>query len=256
MRSQLLTAALALATASAVAQPRLSTEQRLELLERRASSISDMTLQIQALRQENQQLRGQLEEQQHRLNGLERKQRDLYLDIDQRLSTLQAGAPPSAAPPTATEGGSAVAAEGNGSAVPPPAAPVDPVAEQAAYDAAYDLLRPAQRRYPEAIVAFNDFLAKYPNGEFAPNARYWLAEAYYVTNQNDQALTAFRNVVEKDPASPKARGAWLKIGYLLHATGKPDEARKVLEQVVKDYPGSAEAGMAQQRLDRIASERR
>lgn len=256
MRSQLLLAALVLATASAVAQPRPSTEQRLELLERRTSTISELTLQLQALRRENQQLRGQLEEQQHRLNGLERKQRDLYLDIDQRLSAMQSGAPTKRpASPTDTTAAPDDQVQTVADVAPPPG-PVDPVAEQAAYDAAYDLLRPAQRRYPEAIDAFNKFLAKYPNGELAPNARYWLAEAYYVTNQNEQALTAFRNVVEKDPASPKARGAWLKIGYLLHVTGETDEARQVLQQVIKNYPGSAEAGMARQRLDRIASERR
>lgn len=258
MRYPLLTFGLVLATATAAAQPQLPVEQRLERLERRVERITDLTLQLQALRQENQELRGQLEVQQHQLQNLERKQRDLYLDVDQRLSNLQSGTAPkaptpaTAAVPAATEQASALPAET--AAVAP--APVDPVAEKAAYDAAYDLLRPEQRRYPEAISAFNEFLAKYPNGDLAANARYWLAEAYYVTNQNEQALAAFRTVVEKDPQSPKARGAWLKIGYLLHALAKRDEARQVLEQVIKDYPASAEAGMARQRLDRIASERR
>lgn len=256
MRYLLLSSALVLATASAVAQPQLSSEQRLERIERQVERISDLTLQLQALRRENQQLRGQLEEQQHQLKSLERKQRDLYLDVDQRLSGMQAATPvkPAAQPP---QGGAAPVVDATpATSTATVGAPSDPMAEKAAYDAAYDLLRPEQRRYPEAITAFNEFLTKYPNGDLAPNARYWLAEAYYVTNQNDQALAAFRQVVEKDATSTKARGAWLKIGYLLHATGKPEEARKVLTQVVKDYPGSAEAGMASQRLDRLASERR
>lgn len=260
MRYPLLTFGLVLAATSVVAQPQMSVEQRLERLERRADTVSDLTLKIQALQQENQDLRGQLEVVQHQLQNLERKQRDLYLDVDQRLSAMQAGNAP-AAPATA---GPAPAASATGTPATPAAtpakpeqpapAPVDPVAEKAAYDAASDLLQ--QRRYKEAITAFHDFLAKFPNGELAPNARYWLAESYYVTNQNDKAMAAFRSVVDNTPDNPKARGAWLKIGYLLHAEGKRDEARQVLSRVIKDYPGSAEAGMARQRLDRIASEGR
>lgn len=253
-----MTFGLVLATTTVVAQTQLPVEQRLERLERRVERITDLTLQLQALRQESQELRGQLEVQQHQLQTLERKQRDLYLDVDQRLSNLQ-NAPASNTPNPAQQSANAATAQTPASTTKTPtaaAAPVDTVAERAAYDAAYDLLRPEQRRYPEAISAFTEFLTKYPNGDLAPNARYWLAEAYYVTNQNEPALAAFRAVVEKDPQSSKARGAWLKIGYLLHALGKRDEARQVLEQVAKDYPTSAEANMARQRLDRIAGEHR
>ena len=52
MRRKLLIFGLALAAATAVAQPQLSVEQRLERLERRAASITDLTLKLQALRQE------------------------------------------------------------------------------------------------------------------------------------------------------------------------------------------------------------
>jgi tol-pal system protein YbgF len=226
-------------------------EQRLERLERRVGAITDLTLQLQALRQENQELRGQLEVQQHQLQSLERKQRDLYLDVDQRLSAMQGNAP---AAPAAKPAPAPVASPSGAPAASAPAG--DPAAEKAAYDAAYELLRPEQRRYAEAIKAFTDFLAKYPNSKLAPNARYWLAESYYITNQNDEALQAFRAVVEQDPQSAKVPGSWLKIGYLLHAQGKADEAREVLQRVIKEYPDSPVAGMARQRLDRMASEGR
>jgi tol-pal system protein YbgF len=269
MRKLLLTSGLALAVAApaALSAP-LTVEQRLERIERRVDLITELTLQLQALRQENQELRGQLEVQQHQLQSLERKQRDLYLDIDQRLSTLQqpvAAAPVTPAVPAATTAARpAVAATpptaqvtpSAAPAVPRAVAPVDPAAEKAAYQAAYDLLRPEQRRYQEATVAFTEFLAKYPDGALAPNARYWLAEAYYVTGQNEQAMTAFRTVVEQHADSPKVPGAWLKIGYILHAQGKTAEAREVLQRVGRDYPDSPAAGMARKRLDRIASEGR
>jgi TolA-binding protein len=80
------------------AEPTPTLEQRLERLERilRNQSLADIIVQLQQLQQEVQQLRGDVELQSHTLDALNKRQRDLYLDIDQRLSNLQAA--PSVAP--------------------------------------------------------------------------------------------------------------------------------------------------------------
>lgn len=236
----------------------LSLEQRLERLERRVDKVTELTLQVDALRRENRELRGRIEVQEHTIQGLERKQRDLYLDIDQRIGQLQgaAGTPPTTpggqaavpAPPVGQAPG--VAASGGG------ATAANPAREAAEYQAAYDLLRPEQRRYPEAIEAFRAFLAKYPNSKFADNAQYWLAEASYVTQDNATALVEFQKLVAQFPDSPKVPGALLKIGYIEHAAGQIDAARETLGRVAKDYANTPEADMAQQRLQRIAREAR
>ena len=62
-----------------------STAQRLELLERRVGRITDLTLQLDQVRSENQQLRGEIERLSYEIERLKRKQRDIYLDIDQRV---------------------------------------------------------------------------------------------------------------------------------------------------------------------------
>ena len=68
---------------------------------------------------------------------------------------------------------------------------------QADYKAAYALLSPSQKRYDDAAKAFTAFLERYPGSTLAANAQYWLAEAYYVSQKNDQALEAFTQVVEQ-----------------------------------------------------------
>ena len=89
-------------------------EARIEQLERRldSRSLMDMLNQITSLQDQIQQLRGDIEVQNHKLENLQKHQRDLYLDIDRRLHRLETGgvenepAPPlsgaqgGAAPPT------------------------------------------------------------------------------------------------------------------------------------------------------------
>ena len=123
--------------------------------------------------------------------------------------------------------------------------------ERAEYNAAFKLLSPSEKRYPEAIKAFNAFLQKYPASGLADNAQYWLAEAHYVSQQNTEALQEFEKVVSQYPDSSKISGALLKIGYLQQAAGQVDEARQTLSRVVRDYPGTAAANMAKNRLQKL-----
>lgn len=238
---------------------------RLDVLERRVSKVSELTLQLDALRQENRELRGEIEVLQHEIDTLKRKQRDLYLDVDQRISNLQqrpaAAVPVAHAPLQGQAAPSVMPIERPAAATPPAASPspaqvVDPVQEQADYKAAYALLSPQQKRYKEAVTAFRAFLGKYPGSKLAANAQYWLAEASYVTGDNQTALAEFQKVLDQYPGSIKIPDAQLKIGYIQHALGNIDQARKILQRVVRDHPNTSVADFAQQRLQRIATESR
>ena len=253
---------MAVAALCGTATVALAADERLDRLERRVAKITELTVQIDALRRENRELRGQIERQQYVIETLQRKQRDLYQDIDQRLSQLQSPGAPNAA----VVAGSDAALGGMSSGTPRsagpegggrPAAPAaDPAREQAEYQAAYDLLRPEQRRYEEAIQAFRTFLQRYPNGKLADNAQYWLAEASYVTQDNSVAVVEFQKLVDNYPDSTKVPGSLLKIGYIQHANGQIDAARQTLSKVVDDYPTTSAASMARQRLQRIDREAR
>ncbi len=236
-------------------------EQRISTLERRLENqgLADIVLSLQQLQQEVQQLRGEVELQNHTLDALKKQQRDLYLDLDGRISRLKKAPPvapgvveavnlPTVASPTAASS----SAEATTVATTEPQIAADPALEEPAYQAAFNLLK--QAHYAEAISSFNRFLQSYPRGDYADNAQYWLGEASYVTRDFEQALAAFNQLIKQFPESPKVRGALLKSGYIYYEQKLWPQARKVLEQLIESYPGSSEARLAETRLQRMSGE--
>jgi tol-pal system protein YbgF len=263
------------ANASAVSKAEL--EARLEQLERKLDSRSLVNLldQVTALQGEVQQLRGDIEVQTHTLESLQKRQRDLYLDIDRRLHRLEAGgvqgqaaapgdkmtggAPAAAAGATAPAvgaAGSAAGVTGMSPEKPPATKPVapalNPAEQRKAYDQALELLK--EGRYTDAATAFQSFLKQYPDSSYADNAQYWLGEVYYVTRKFEPALTEFDKVIKNHPASPKVADAKLKMGYIQYELKDWAKASELLNQVTKGYPGSTSARLAQERLERMQRE--
>lgn len=264
---------------SAVSKSEL--ENRIQQLERKLDSRSlvDLMDQVKALQREVQQLRGDIEVQAHGMDGLQKRQRDLYLDIDRRLHRLETGgveAAPAAGPaapgpvvPEAPTAGAGLAAPASGraasdplqatgsaaasaAAAAPPAVTLNPADERRDYDGALEILK--EGRYNEASTAFQQFLSKYPGSSYADNAQYWLGEVFYVTREFQAALGEFEKVVTAYPDSSKVADAKLKMGYIRYELKDWDKARELLNQVVQSYPGSTSARLAQERLERMASE--
>jgi tol-pal system protein YbgF len=248
---------------------KMTMEQRMQRIERilENQSIADLVLQVQQLRQEVQQLRGDLEEQKHNADAMSRRQRDLYMDIDQRLSRFQPGAgsapplpsaPPAMTPPLAAPTDQPLTTSTEPPPGTPAAAPVavvaspDPNKESEAYQSAFNMLK--QGRYNESIIAFSNFLRDYPGGEYEDNAQYWLAEASYVNRDFDTALGEFSKILEKYPQSPKIPGAMLKMGYIHYEKKNWSDARSILNQLVDGYPATTESRLAQKRLQRLDKE--
>jgi tol-pal system protein YbgF len=238
----------------AQAEPTL--EQRLTRLERilQNQSLSDIVLQLQRLQREVQQLRGQLEVQRHELDALENRQRELYLDLDQRLTRTPEPVPLLPVAPQQPEGAPVVEAPQQPAGQPdrPPVVPADPDQEKPAYQNAFTLLK--QGNYPQALSAFQAFVATYPNGALVDNAQYWLGETSYVTRDYDTAMADFEKVLTLYPASDKVPGALLKMGYIHVEKRRWTEAKDVLGRIVRDYPNTTEARLAQNRLDRVRAE--
>ncbi len=238
-----------------------SMEQRVERLERvlRNQSLPDMVLRLQQLQTEVRQLRGELEIQKHAMDALKQRQRDLYMDLDGRLGQGDAPAAdqvrpprPASAPAETREPLPAAPAPAPGPVESPAAG--DPARERAEYQNAFTLLK--QGNYTESITAFRSFLHKYPAGDYADNARYWLGEASYVNRDFTTALEDFNQLLQWHPASPKVPGALLKIGYIQYEQRNWSKARKTLQRLEKEYPNSTEARLAGQRLERMRREGR
>ena len=201
-------------------------------------SLLDLSHRIEAAQAETRVLRGQLDELQHQATQSQTQQREMYGDVDRRLSALEGN-------PGATASNVAPAAGG---------LPVPQGDDRANYQAAFDLLKDA--KYPEAINAFKQYLTTFPNGPLADNAQYWLGEAHYVTKQYSDALRDFRTVIEKYPESRKIPDALLKIGYCNYELKNWGEARSALNQVVQRFGDTTAARLASQRLAKLDSEGR
>ena len=88
-----------------------------------SQGLMEMFRQMTRLQEEIDRLRGAIEEQNHALEQLKRRQRDLYADMDRRLQRLEGGPAPPA--------GSATAGAGLPSAASPPLETLTPVIDPA-----------------------------------------------------------------------------------------------------------------------------
>ncbi len=203
-------------------------------------SLVQMATNLQQLQTEIQGLRGEVETLRFETDNAAQRQRDLYLDIDQRLQALEQGRSQALA----------------GDASPGVAAPGQPFAggaatlgDQASYDEAFALIQ--TRRYEEAAAAFSNFLVVHAGSALSDNAQYWLAETYYVRQQFTAALPEFQKVIDGYPQSAKFQDALLKIGYCHYELQRWDDAREALEQVEREFPNTAAAQLATERLARL-----
>lgn len=205
-------------------------------------SLVQMATSLQQLQTEIQGLRGEVETLRFETDNAAERQRNLYLDLDQRLQALEQG------PSQAAAGGVAQTVVAPNQSPAPAASGND----QTAYDAAFALIQ--TRRYDEAQAAFGGFLTLYADSPLADNAQYWLAETFYVRQQYVAALPEFQKVIDGYPQSAKFQDALLKIGYCHYELERWDAARDALDQVERQFPNTAAAQLATERLARLAQE--
>ena len=273
------TVVAALVAATPAMAQRLSLGERVTRLENQANvenqsagqSNLDQQNRMVQLQAEVQSLRNVVETLQNDIEQLKQRNREQYLDLDGRLGRIEgnpaasaaprspaAAAPAAVAKPPATAGAGFTDAEPAApSGVPSgdPVAPVDPVAEEAAYQAALDAL---VERFEAADSArlFQAFLRDYPSSALVPNAYYWMGESYYVTQNYDLALEAFKTLLLQHPGSRKEADALLKLGYCQVALGQREAGEATLRDVSSRYAGTDAAGKAESRLRTLAVENR
>ena len=201
-------------------------------VERRA--ILDLASQIEALRAEFARTRGQIEVILNQLDNSEKRQKDLYVDIDTRLRRLeQAKEQAAAAPPEK-----------------PPADAAPSAAENKVYEAALNQFKLGN--YSAAISTLQGLLVTYPESKLAPNAQYWIGMGYSGQRDYKNAIAAHQKVIANWPADPKAADAMLSIASSQEALGDRAAAQKTLQAVMAKYPGSQAAASAKLRLAQAA----
>jgi len=257
------------ATNQRVAQLQRQLEDRLAVLEQQAKSggLADLGTQVQLLQSDLAKLRGQIEVITYELEQSQKRQRDLYVDLDSRLRKIESspaltappaagssdaaapGAvpptagtlPPAAVPPSTAAGAPAVVAT-----APPVRNPSDGVAEQRAYDAALDLFKRGD--YQGAINGFSAFVKAYPRSPLASSAHYWTGNAQYARRDYRGSIATQRQMLKEFPDSSKAPDALLNIASAQSDLGDNAAARRTLEELIAKYPKSEAGTRARQRL--------
>lgn len=221
---------------------------------------------VKDLKQEVQELRGQVEVLEHELKKLKEQQLTFYKDLDARISNKQptnlsdneVGRPAEPSKDPSTEqpiqakslDKSSLPLSGAGSAsyTSPNTSPAD---EQISYLQAYELIK--NKRFAEAVNAMQNFITKYPTGPYSANAEYWLGELYLAEKNYPNAISHFDAVLQKYPTSNKYSASLLKLGYALADAGRYNEAKAKLNEVMQKYPDTNTSTLARNKLQQISS---
>jgi tol-pal system protein YbgF len=223
-------------------------------------AMLDLLQRVDELADEISQLRGDLELQASDLEGIKKRQRELYLDIDRRMRELEdrstGRSSTTLAPVVVPSAGSSSTSTGTSvdstPTVPTAAVSATVAEEKAAYQLAFDSLK--EGRYKKAKQQFSKFLKDYPGSIYAGNAQYWLGEANYVTRNFTQAAKEFNQVLKLYPSSSKIPDAMLKLGYTHYELKQYSQAKAALQELRKLHPNSTAARLAGKRLDRMRKE--
>ena len=213
-----------------VAATQQSVDERLSRIEtevRDRRALVDLAGQIEALRGDLSRMRGQIEVLLNQAETADKRQKDLYLDIDTRLRKFE----------QAREGTTEKPADAPASAE-----------ETRAYEAALNQFKLGN--YPLAISALQGLLVTYPNGKLAPNAQYWIGMAYAAQRDYKNAIAAQQKLLAAWPEDAKAPDAMLNIATSQEALGDRRGAQKTLEGLLERYPASQAAASAKQRLQK------
>jgi tol-pal system protein YbgF len=195
------------------------------------SALLQISQQVETLSNELARMRGQLETLANQAETAERRQKDLYLDIDTRLRKLEQAREQAASQPEKP------AASAEQEASP---------AETRAYQAALDQFKLGN--YALAVSAMQGFLVTYPSSKLAPNAQYWVGMAHSGQRNYKEAIAAQRKLLAAWPDAEKAPDAMLSIASAQETMGDRKNAQRTLEELLAKFPKSSAAASAKQRL--------
>lgn len=246
--------------------PQAQISARLDRIEQLLASnaLLDMLQQIQALQEQVNQLQGQLELQNHTLEQLRKRQRALYVDIDQRLQNVESGGQVLATAPDT----SIITTADNDA---PPLETLSPIAEAAGTEteipAANDNLTVqvvnqtdsktskkksvanTQPTSTEDVAASEDIISPVPESD-PVKARADYQHAFRLLNDNlyDQSIKAFEQFMQLHPNSALSDKAqyWLAETYFV--TGAYEEALTQYANLINNYPDSQKLTQAKLKM--------
>ena len=218
-----------------------SLTEQLASVERKLDSRNRAQVNIQRQLDDMQtqvnELRGVTELHTHQLSQVLERQRELYQELDRRVSEALK---PTVQVPAAITANASTASQNYSS----------DLTENEAYDKALNLVL-KDKRYEEAIPAFRHFNQTYPQSSYAPNAHYWLGQLLFNKGEIAAAEQEFSIVVDKFKDTSKRPDALLKLAMVAQQQNNTVKAVNLYRQLLSEYPDSTSAQLAKPRLESL-----
>ena len=197
-------------------------------LGKRADTVSrnqiDFANQVEAIKTDIAKLRGQIEVLTYELDAAQKRQKDFYVDLDNRLRKLES--PPAEAKAEAAK--------------------ADPAQETRDYEAALAGLKGA--KFKEAAASFDAFIKAYPSSSLAASAHYWGAYAHAQAKDHAGAAELFGKFAAGWPNDDRAPAALESRVASLEVLKDLKGVRATLEQLAEKYPNTEAGKKAKLRL--------
>ncbi len=187
------------------------------------TALLEQLNQFDSVRQEIATVRGQVEVLANSVDENSRRQKEFYVDLDNRLRKLE--------PQKVVVDGKETQIDQN---------------EQKSYDTAIVVFQSGD--YSGAANALNSFVQMYPRSIYLANAQYSLGIAYYAQKDYKSAIVTFGSLIKAYPESPKAPDAMLNIASCYSEQKDKPQAKKTLLALRAQYPDSVAAKTAADRL--------
>lgn len=206
---------------------------RIEAAVQDRSALLDLAKLIEDLRQDMSRLRGNSEVLLNRAENLEKRQRDLYVDLDTRLRKIEQIQQQLEQSQTLLQERLATPER-------------EAAEEKQAYEAALNQFKVGN--YQSSIAAFQTFMASFAASSLVPSAQYWVGNAHYALRDYKAAIAAQQKVVSTWAENAKAPDALLNIASSQAELGDQKATLATLKTLVAKYPQSPAAEQAKQRL--------
>lgn len=199
---------------------------------KQARALLDLQSQIESQNLEIRTLRGLNEELSHNLQDIEKRQRDINVDLDARLRKQETTAQ------TSND-------KTNGNNKTDDAA----ASENRAFDAAYAFYK--AERYQNAASAFQDFLRNFPQTARAADVYYWLGFSQYVTKDYKGCLGSYKKLMTQFDSHPKLAEALIIMADCQMELKDKAAAKSTLKLIVSKFPNSEAAKDAKKQLAQL-----
>jgi tol-pal system protein YbgF len=202
--------------------------------------------QIEALKQEIANLRGEREQLLREINLLQRAQKDAGLDMEDRFQKLYERMAKQETPPVVKEEAAktnklSVQVDGFEFLAEPE--------EKRDFEAAFVLFRKGD--FSAAAKEFGQFVKTYSVSGYKPSALYWLGSSRFARRDFNEAIAQLRNLVTDYPNHARTPEAMLTIGNAQIEIKQSKEARKTFNELLKLYPATEAAAAAKDRLAQL-----